>query len=407
METPFDTAHASRPAKRNFFINAILIVLASAGCNTGTGVEDPAPPPSYAAVLRPQIEAVLADTLTSGAVVLVRSPQGDWTEAFGTRARGSKDPVRVTDHFRVGSITKTWTGTVILQLVEEGRISLADPVSRFLPDVPNGAGITIEHLLTMRSGLFNYSTDLAFNQSLDSNPGKTFTIEELLRIAYSHPVYFAPGQAYRYSNTNTLLLGRIIEKLTSMRAEEAFRTRLFAPLGLNDTLMPPLDNTALPEPFARGYQFGTNVETIDTSVLSQARRNAAYAGKLLPMDATEWSTSWGWTAGMGISTAGELAIYARRLVAGGYLDASLQAKRLASCTSTDPSNPDAAGYCWGLAKFGSYYGHTGEIPGYNTFMGHDPVTGTTIVTWAALPSGPDGRPPAIEMARIIMNGVGR
>ena len=163
-----------------------------------------------------------------------------------------------------------------------------------------------------------------------------------------------------------------------------------------------MDNTALPAPYARGYQFGTNVETIDTSVLSPAKQDAARAGSLQPNDTTDWTTSWGCTAGMGIASASELAEFAKKMVEGTYLSPSTQQQRLDSFTPTSTS-PGAASYCLGLAKFGSYYGHTGEVPGYNTFMGHDPDTHTTIVVWTSQSAVPDGRAPAIEIAKMIID----
>ena len=164
----------------------------------------------------------MTDTLTSGAVVVVRSPQGNWTQAFGKREKGGDIALQTDDHFRVGSVTKTWTGTVILQLIDEGRIKLSDPISAYLTGVPNGDNITIEHLLSMRSGLFNYSTDQAFNQRLDDDPTQTFSIDALVQIAFKHDPYFTPGTDYRYSNTNTLLLGQLIEKITIISVAEAF-----------------------------------------------------------------------------------------------------------------------------------------------------------------------------------------
>lgn len=161
--------------------------------------------------MRAKLQQIVADTLTPGAVVLVRSPElGDWTATFGTRALGSAEPVTLADHVRIGSNTKTWTGTVILQLVQEGKLTLADPVSKYRPDVPNGQNITITELLTMRSGLYNYSESLELNQTLDTDPTKVWTPDELLAIAYKNPPYFPPGQSFHYSNTNTVLLGLII-----------------------------------------------------------------------------------------------------------------------------------------------------------------------------------------------------
>lgn len=382
---------------------AVGIVVSACGGDSSIDADEPA----YATQARPQINVLLADTMTPGAVVYVQSPQGNWLASFGTAARGANSPLPTNAHFRIGSVTKTWTGTVILQLVQEGRLRLTDPVSQYVANVPNGDTITIEQLLTMRSGLYNYSTSLTFNQTLDAQPDKVWTTNELLSIAENQPVYFAPGAAFRYSNTNTVLLGLIIEQLTGMSAADAIRTRLFAPLGLTGTSLPPQDHTALPAPAPRGYQWGTNVETIDGDALSPARQAAAKNGTLQPTDVTTVNTSWAWTAGSGISTAAELGAYVQRMVGGGYLNADLQAQRLASCTPIDPSNPASASYCMGLAKFGTFYGHTGEIPGFNTFAGYDPVTKTTIVTWANTASGPDGRAPANEIARIIMAELGK
>ncbi|RQR81646.1 MULTISPECIES: serine hydrolase [unclassified Burkholderia] len=382
---------------------AVGIAVSACGGDSSLNSDEPA----YATQARPQINALLASTMTPGAVVYVQSPQGNWLASFGTAVRGTNSPIPTNAHFRIGSVTKTWTGTVILQLVQEGRLRLTDHVSQYVANVPNGDTITIEQLLTMRSGLYNYSTSLAFNQSLDAQPDRVWTIDELLSIAENQPVYFAPGADFRYSNTNTVLLGLIIEQRTGMSAADAIRTRLFAPLGLTETSLPPQDNTALPAPAPRGYQWGTNVETIDGDALSPTRQAAAKNGTLQPADVTTVNTSWAWTAGSGISTAAELGAYVQRMVGGGYLNADLQAQRLASCTPIDPSNPASASYCMGLAKFGTFYGHTGEIPGFNTFAGYDPVTKTTIVTWANTASGPDGRAPANEIARIIMGELSK
>ncbi|MGR3911243.1 serine hydrolase domain-containing protein [Burkholderia sp. SR8] len=384
---------------------ALAVGIAVSACGGDSSLDSGEP--AYATQARPQIDAVLADTMAPGAVVYVQSPHGNWLASFGTAVRGTHAPIPTNAHFRIGSVTKTWTGTVILQLVQEGRLKLTDHVSQYVANVPNGDSITIEQLLTMRSGLYNYSTSLAFNQTLDAQPNKLWTIDELLGIAESQPVYFAPGAGFRYSNTNTVLLGRIIEQLTGMSAADAIRTRLFAPLGLTETTLPPQDNTALPAPAPRGYQWGTNTETIDSDELSPARQAAAQNGTLQPTDVTTVNTSWAWTAGSGISTVTELAAYVQRMVGGGYLNADLQAQRLASCTPTDPSDPASASYCMGLAKFGTFYGHTGEIPGFNTFAGYDPVTKTTIVTWANTAAGPNGLAPANKIARIIMGELGK
>jgi D-alanyl-D-alanine carboxypeptidase len=406
MATSRIAMHLAQVRSRRIYALALTVgiglTLPACGGDTITPSE-----PAFATAVRPQIDALLADTMTSGAVVYVESPNGNWLESFGTAVRGTNTPIPTNAHFRVGSVTKTWTGTVILQLVQEGKLALSDPVSKYIANVPNGNQITIEQLLSMRSGLYNYSTSLAFNQTLDAEPNKTWTTGELLDIAFSQPVYFAPGAEFRYSNTNTVLLGLIIEQITGMSAADAMQARLFAPLGLTDTFLPPQNDTSLPAPAPHGYQWGTNAETTDSDALSPARQAAAANGTLQPTDVTSVNTSWAWTAGSGISTIKELAAYVQRMVGGGYLNADLQAQRLASCQSVNPSDPMAAGYCLGLAKFGTFYGHTGEIPGFNTFMGYDPATKTTIVTWATTASAPDGSPPANLIARILMGELSK
>jgi D-alanyl-D-alanine carboxypeptidase len=172
--------------------------------------------------------------------------------------------------------------------------------------------------------------------------------------SYAQPHQFTRGSMFGYSNTNTILLGLIIEQLTGMSAAGAMQARLFAPLGLTNTFLPPQNNTTLPAPAAHGYQWGTNTETATTNALSAAQQAAAQAGTLQPNDVTNNNASWGWTTGSGISTVQELAAYVQRMVGGGYLNADLQAQRLASCTPNNPSDPNSASYCLGLAKFGTF-----------------------------------------------------
>jgi D-alanyl-D-alanine carboxypeptidase len=384
-------------------VSALLIAMGLSACGGSSTSNEPA----YVTASRAQINQLLGTTLTPGAVVYVQSPQGNWLESFGTAQRGTDTPIPANAYFRVGSVTKTWTGTVILQLVQEGKLNLSDPVSKFVPNVPNGDAITIQQLLAMRSGLYNYSRDLGFNQTLDAQPGKIWTTAELLLIAFSHPVDFDPDTSFGYSNTNTVLLGMIIEQLTGMSAADAIQTRLFAPLGLTGTYLPAQTDSSLPAPSPHSYLWGTNAETATNSALSPARQAAAKDGTLQPTDVTTASPSWGWTAGSGISTIKELAPLVQRMVGGGYLNGDLQSKRLSTCTALTPSDPNSPAYCLGIAKFGTFYGHNGQINGFNTFMVYDPTSNTTVVTWATTADAPDGRGPADAIARIVITELGK
>jgi len=359
--------------------------------------------PAYAAELRPQLEALAREMLVTGSVITVRAPQGDWTMTYGTRTYGAADPVTPEDHVRVGSNTKPMTGTVILQLVGEGRLGLDDPISRYRPEVPNGSAITIRQLLEMRSGLYNYTEAPELNQAQDAQPGRVYRPEELLAMGFARPPLYPPGQGYNYSNTNLVLLGLVIEQLTGRPASEEFQRRIFAPLGMTGSSLPMPADASIPAPLARGYTYGTNVGTIESSVLSPEVQEKARSGALAPFDVTGDNPSWGWTAGSAISTSDGLVRFVRALVGGGLLTPDLQAQRLASVRSIDPEDETASvGYGMALARFGPLYGHSGELPGYNSFMGHDPERNITVVVWATDAPTVDGRAPATELAKVVI-----
>ena len=360
--------------------------------------------PAYASSLQSTIEQAMKDHVIPGAVVHVESPdQGTWAQAFGTGTIGEDAPLSVEDHFRIGSNTKTMTVSVILQLAQEGKLSLDDPVSKFVDGVPNGDQITIAQLAEMRSGLYSYTFDMGFLETLDNDPQKAWTPQELLDIGLSKPVNFPPGAQFEYSNTNTVLLGVIIEQLTGMSAREAFQERIFDPVGLSQTSFPENTDSSIPDPHPNGYAFGTNVSTIDTYALPQDEQQAALDGDLLPNDETNANPSWTFTAGAAISAVDDMATYVKELVGGGLLDEQMQQARLDSVQPTDPANPENAGYGLGIARFGPHlFGHDGQLPGYSTFMGMDPESGLVIVIGTNLATVPTGEGSALVLLRAIL-----
>ena len=365
-------------------------------------VQIPALLPLDRAGMRDTVARLAKDMLVPGAVVLLSTPNGEFRQTYGVTSYRGSTPTNFDQYLRIGSNTKTCTGTVILQMVQEGKLRLDDPVAKYRPDVPHGANITVEQLLTMRSGLYNYSESLELNRALDEQPQKIWTPEQLLVVAFKHPPLFAPGTKFGYSNTNTVLLGLIAEQIDGQPLGDIMRRRLFSPLGLEHTFFPAATSTALPKPYTRGYMYGTNVLTMDTPALPVSLQTAARAGTLAPVDWTDASPSWTWAAGEGISTADDLLAWVQSLVAGKLLNADLQARRLASVQPTKPNDASSAWYGMGIAKFGHMYGHTGEMPGYNSFMGHDPVNNVTLVVWSNLAPAADGRDPATTIARSLV-----
>ena len=361
--------------------------------------------PAYATALQTQIPQVMNDNAIPGVVVLIKSPsQGDWSATFGTAEIDKTVPMSMADYFRIGSNTKTMTSTVILQLFQEGKLTLDDPIGKYLPEVPNGQNITIAQLSEMRSGLYSYTFDQGFNQTLDRDPQKAWTPEELLAIAFEHPPDFPPGEKYEYSNTNIVLLGTVIEQLTGLSASAAFQKRIFDPLKLTHTSLPKNTDSSIPAPHAQGYQFGTNVDTMDSYAVPPDQLPAALDGTLKPINDTNANPSWAWTAGGAISTPDDLATYVKALVGGGLLDAKTQKLRLDSIQPTIPGQSNGVGYGLGIARFApNIYGHDGQIPGYSTLMTYDPTTDSTIIIGTNLAASPvTGENAAVGIGKAVI-----
>ncbi len=386
------------------------LAVALGGVASSSGAQKPAAKPgkqpAYAATLSTELPAAMKANAVPGIVVLIDSPtKGDWAHTFGTAEIGKQVPMKMSDLFRIGSNTKTMTSTVILQLVEEGKLKLNDPIGKFVPGVPNGKKITIRELAEMRSGLYSYSFDPGFNKTLDTQPKKAWTSGELLKIAFSHKPNFAPNARYEYSNTNIVLLGVVIEKLTGETASEAFQERIFGPLGMKHSSLPEPNEWKIPGPHAQGYQFGTNVQTIESYAVPKAEQAAALDGSLLPIDYTDSDPSWAWTAGGAISTPRELATYAKALGTGkGLLSPKMQKVRLNSLRPVVPGDTSGVKYGIGLAQFApGIVGHDGQVPGFSSFMAYDINTDTTIILSANLSASPvTGENAAVELAKVII-----
>ncbi|MBF9071937.1 serine hydrolase domain-containing protein [Streptacidiphilus fuscans] len=352
--------------------------------------------PPYAATLTPELIAELQRLRVPGGVVAVSTPgSGTWIKSLGTSDLATGQPMNPGDHFRIGSITKTFTATVILQLVQERLLTLDDKVSRFRHDVPDGQNITIRQLLNMTSGLYNYSEDLDFNRVLDRAPQTRWTPDQLLRIAFRHHSYFDPGCGFHYSNTNYVLLGLIIEQLTHRPVAYEYQQRIFRPLGMTETGMPT--GTELPSSYSHGYQAVSNVASLTTPMLTG--RDAAWAdwSAGVPEDVTHTSPSWTWAAGEAYSDVHDLLRYAPALAEGTLLSPELQRERL---TFVRPS-PGGPGYGLGIVDFLGFLGHDGQIPGYNSFEAYDPALKATVVVLLDLNQSPDGSAPADKIAMLV------
>ncbi len=208
----------------------------------------------------------------------------------------------------------------------------------------------------MTSGIFNYTSDEAWIHELLYNPLRLWLPEELADIGFSHDFVFVPGSDWQYSNTNTILVGMIIEKATGNSLEQEIENRIVEPLNLSNTglITSGLD---LPGHHGRGYYIGEYVENHDVTETIDV--------------------SWSWAAGSAYSTPGDLQKYVEHLVGGGLLSHALQQKRLDDIHTVDGST----GYGLAIAKRGTFYGHNGALPGFASSMYHSIEKDCTVIIY--------------------------
>ena len=170
------------------------------------------------------VDTTAKELLIPGAVVLLRTRQGEFTLTYGTTLLGATSAPRADTHFRIASNTKTMTAAVIVLLAQEGKLSLDDPVSKYVPGVPNGDNITMTELLNMRSGLYTYDDDPEFWAILDRDPTKVWSPAEVLAIAFKHPPYFPPGTASTTPTPTTRCSASLQKRSTGSRWPVVSRT---------------------------------------------------------------------------------------------------------------------------------------------------------------------------------------
>lgn len=302
-----------------------------------------------------------------GALAEVRDEHGVWRADSGVAELGTTRAVPVDGRFRAGSITKTFVATVALQLVGEGRLRLDDTVEAWLPGVvPDGHRVTVRQLLDHTSGLYDvlHTLPMPPGQAFLDNRWRTWTAAELVARAVANPPTFEPpGSAFAYSNTNYLLLGQIIEKVTGRSYGEEIDRRIIGPLGLRGTSVPGT-SPRIRGPHPHGY------------VLAQQ------GGEVRLLDYTEMNPSVMGASGEMISTAADLNRFFAALLGGRLLPRHLLG---------DMATPGVEGgrYGLGLAWRGTscgvrVYGNDGDALTYQSWSYSTP-DGRHQVTVALTP----------------------
>lgn len=347
-------------------LNFLLLLVLLTTSFIATAQDDPqAFPPDVAAAIQAEMDDLTAGGLPPGMIVWIDAPAYRFAGASGFADLTDDTPMPAEGAFRIGSITKMFTATVIMQLAEDGVLTLDDPLALWLPEVadqlPNGDQITLGHLLAHTSGVFHYVehemyyADLFTEAVIDAETGSVTLAcaqrdphDTLTRYVYEKDALFEPGTSWYYSNTNYTLLGMVIEEATSMPLAEAYHTYIYEPLGMESTFLDCYEDPITD--VVHGYSgFGETVS-----------------------DVTELHESIGWSAGGLVSTATDLITFARGLFGGALFD---DPESLVAMTTATPGTF----YGLGVMLQEDYMGHAGAIAGFRTLLEYAPESDTVVV----------------------------
>ena len=358
-----------------------------AGQTNSASTEVAATQGSLESAILPIVNEQMEEMGIPGVVAVVVSPdRGTYEVAAGVANIDTNEPMKVENHFRIGSISKTLTATVVLQLAQEGKFGLDDPLAPYFPALDTN-GATIRQALNMTSGIPTYTPDQFLND-LANNPARVWTPEELLATTVGQPAEFAAGDGWDYSNTNYVMLGLIAEQHGGASLGKLVADRIFTPLQMTGCSMPAQADSTIPAPYSHGYQYGPAWDNPSPP-----------APKPDLIDVTNFNPSWGFGAGEAICTAADMAIWARALVAGDLLDPEMQGERLDFVTE------GAMPYGLGIAKLNGLTGHQGHITGFQTQTSSRASDGTVIVVLTNVTQAPDGELPATKISELISRAI--
>ena len=316
---------------------------------------------TYATDLTSQIDALFADSIrsnTPGAAVLIaRDGKRILERCYGLAQIEASVPITRDTRFRIGSITKQFTAAAILKLAEQGKLSVNDPVAKFIPDWPRGHEVTLRHLLNHSSGIHNFTAKPGFQ----INVTNAIPLDVLVASFKHDPYDFTPGAKFSYCNSGYVLLGFIIERVSGQTYDDFLRKTFFKPLGMTDTGVyhsgPPLANEAI------GYSYDNGV--VHRS-LNWDMSNVPAAGNLYStaFDLFLWNEAL--FAGKVLSTANTRAAFTVGVLAG-----------------DDPTHPEDIGYGYGWTmdrlNGAREISHGGELAGFGSYLLRLPDYHLTVV----------------------------
>lgn len=295
------------------------------------------------------LNAYSSQNKLNGVVLVAQKSKVIYQKGFGYRNAEEKIPNDVNSIFQIGSITKQITAAVIMQLQQEGKLSVQDKLSKYFPGFANGDKITIENLLTHTSGIYNYTSDTVI---MKSNVTKHYSQDEMMKLFKSYPSDFEPGTRWNYSNSAYSILGYIIEKVEGKPYEKEVRERIFQPLGMTNS----------------GFDF--------TNLSSSNKTKGYFSLNPIPIPAPIVDSTIAYSAGAVYTTVGDLYKWERAISTDKIL-------KPASWKAVFTTFKNKYGYGWGID---SIYGrlitaHSGGIHGYSSYILRFPQDETVIIAF--------------------------
>jgi D-alanyl-D-alanine carboxypeptidase len=329
------------------------------------------------------VSQFLSDQGAAGIAVAVSAGNAKYVTTQGDAAEGTPWSAETRSAYR--SITKSFVGTVVLQLVAEGKLSLDAPISRYVPDIASvqyggedaGGSITVRMALEMRTGLPEFSGTEGFSDELNTNYTSPFTDDQLLGYAFAEPLDFAPGSQYEYSNTNFVLLGEVVQAVTGQSWDRTVQQRILSPLGLSSVAYSGAND---PGTDGSGATVATPYEVTDDAGLESLAQVSP--------------SLYGASGGL-FGNIGDLLTWGTALGSGRLLPAALQQQRLTAISdpnADDPGSPDYDSYGMAAGEIDGWWGHTGTGLGYESLTMYQASTGMTVAilinTQLPNPNGP-------------------
>jgi D-alanyl-D-alanine carboxypeptidase len=350
--------------------------------DTNTGIKTKYQKNDYlTTIIQKKTIALLKKLGVPGAVVSINSKTyGNIEILYGHSNIEKRTPMSTKLIYPIGSVTKTFTGTMFLQAYDEDLVDLDKNINSCFVGVPNGKYIKVREIGNMTSGLFNYTESPAYDDINESDPYRIWSTMELILLGLTNPVYFPSGSDIHYSNTNSIILGASLENIYGKQFYEILQERMIKPLGLQNTTF----NSIVPKDGVTGY------------IIKDGQYNSTIG----------YNYSWAWCAGQMLSNVDDMHKYARTSIGKHKTISKNAAKQQRKWISYEViAKGVAKRYGFHMVKLNNYIGHNGNLPGFSTYVLCNNASKTTIVIMCNLQFTEFGLVPANEIANYIVRAL--